>query len=244
MGARILDRLSYGDYLKWIYKVKSRRTGWNFEEKPPISTRGYIKRRKGIDLKSLLLWCEILETSPKAQGSNIVLRERPDNELLLKYGFDSCDLVDTSMVEKSKLDEDKEGKAMDLSHYHGTVHRGRWYSKDSSIALTAFVDADHAGCQDTCRNTSGSMQLLGDRFVSWSSKRSMHIDIQDFTLSRSIVENGLIKVYFVNTGKCSFGQTSSLKLLPKRIEFLITSWDMSMFYAEETLKKLADEVDE
>ncbi|GJT16518.1 hypothetical protein Tco_0875224 [Tanacetum coccineum] len=53
----------------------------------------------------------------------------------------------------------------------GTVHRGLWYPKDSSIALTAFADADHAGCQDTRRSTSGSMQLLGDRLVSWSSIR-------------------------------------------------------------------------
>nr|GFB08098.1 hypothetical protein [Tanacetum cinerariifolium] len=30
-----------------------------------------------------------------------------------KYGFESCDQVDTPMVEKSKLDEDKEGKAVD-----------------------------------------------------------------------------------------------------------------------------------
>nr|GFB19805.1 retrovirus-related Pol polyprotein from transposon TNT 1-94 [Tanacetum cinerariifolium] len=29
--------------------------------------------------------------------------------------------VDTPMVEKSKLDEDKEGKAVDLSHYHGMI---------------------------------------------------------------------------------------------------------------------------
>ncbi|GJU81740.1 retrovirus-related pol polyprotein from transposon TNT 1-94 [Tanacetum coccineum] len=103
-------------------------------------------------------------------------------ESLNKYGFDSCDPVDTPMVEKSKLDEDKEGKAVDPSHYRGmigtllyltarTVNRGLWYPKDSSISLTAFADADHAGCQDTHRSTSGSMQFLGDRLVSWSSKR-------------------------------------------------------------------------
>ncbi|GJY16150.1 hypothetical protein Tco_0386572 [Tanacetum coccineum] len=138
-------------------------------------------------------------------------------ESLKKYGFNSCDPVDTPMVEKSKLDEDKEGKAVDPSHYRGmigtllyltasrpdlqfvicmcaryqarptekhlhavkrifwylrgTVNRGLWYPKDSSIALTAFADADHAGCQDTRRSTSGSMQFLGDRLVSWSSKR-------------------------------------------------------------------------
>ncbi|GKA10332.1 retrovirus-related pol polyprotein from transposon TNT 1-94 [Tanacetum coccineum] len=78
-------------------------------------------------------------------------------ESLKKYGFDSCDPMDTPMVEKSKLDEDKEGKVVDPSHYHGTVNRGLWYPKDSLIALTAFVDADHAGCQDTRRSTSGSM---------------------------------------------------------------------------------------
>ncbi|GJZ13368.1 hypothetical protein Tco_0548598 [Tanacetum coccineum] len=48
---------------------------------------------------------------------------------------------------------------------------GLWYSKDSCIALTAFTDADHAGCQDTRRSTSRSMQLLGDRLESWSLKK-------------------------------------------------------------------------
>nr|GFD00546.1 uncharacterized mitochondrial protein AtMg00810-like [Tanacetum cinerariifolium] len=38
-------------------------------------------------------------------------------ESLKKYDFESCDPVDTPMVEKSKLDEDKEGIAVDQSHY-------------------------------------------------------------------------------------------------------------------------------
>nr|GEZ59047.1 copia protein [Tanacetum cinerariifolium] len=45
------------------------------------------------------------------------------------------------------------------------------YAKESSVALTAFADADHAGCQDTRRSTSGSVQFLGERLISWSSKR-------------------------------------------------------------------------
>nr|GEU31183.1 hypothetical protein [Tanacetum cinerariifolium] len=138
-------------------------------------------------------------------------------ESLKKYGFESCDPVDTLMVEKSKLDEDKEGKTVDPLHYRGmigtllyltaskphlqfaicvcaqyqarptkkhvhvvkrifrylrgTVHRGLWYPKDSSVVLTAFADADHAGCQDTRRSTSGSVQFLGERLISWSSNR-------------------------------------------------------------------------
>nr|GFA15453.1 retrovirus-related Pol polyprotein from transposon TNT 1-94 [Tanacetum cinerariifolium] len=43
--------------------------------------------------------------------------------------------------------------------------------EDSSAALTTFADADHAGCQDTRRSTSGSVQFLGERLISWSSKR-------------------------------------------------------------------------
>nr|GFA34032.1 retrovirus-related Pol polyprotein from transposon TNT 1-94 [Tanacetum cinerariifolium]GFB17684.1 retrovirus-related Pol polyprotein from transposon TNT 1-94 [Tanacetum cinerariifolium] len=44
-------------------------------------------------------------------------------------------------------------------------------NNESCIALNAFADADHDGCQDTRRSTSGSKQLLGDRLVSWSSKK-------------------------------------------------------------------------
>nr|GEX21421.1 hypothetical protein [Tanacetum cinerariifolium] len=49
---------------------------------------------------------------------------RNGNDLLLKYGYESCDPVDTIMVEKSKLNEDKEGKAGDLSHYHAFADAG------------------------------------------------------------------------------------------------------------------------
>nr|GFA84276.1 integrase, catalytic region, zinc finger, CCHC-type, peptidase aspartic, catalytic [Tanacetum cinerariifolium] len=45
-------------------------------------------------------------------------------ESLKKYGFKSYDPVDTPMVDKSKLDEDKEGKAVDPSHYRGAYGIG------------------------------------------------------------------------------------------------------------------------
>ncbi|GJW16249.1 retrovirus-related pol polyprotein from transposon TNT 1-94 [Tanacetum coccineum] len=70
-------------------------------------------------------------------------------ESLKKYGYESCDPVDTPMVEKSKLDEDKEGTLADHA----------WLSR-----YTPY-------------NTSGSIQLLGDRLVSWSSKRQKSVAI-------------------------------------------------------------------
>nr|GEX83954.1 retrovirus-related Pol polyprotein from transposon TNT 1-94 [Tanacetum cinerariifolium] len=110
-------------------------------------------------------------------------------ESLKKYGFESCDPVDTPMVEKSKLDEDREGKAYQArpieKHVHavkrifrylrGTVRRGLWYPKDSSVALTAFADADHAGCQDTSRSTSGNSNPLFILKASIPPKRKLDL---------------------------------------------------------------------
>ncbi|GJR75045.1 retrovirus-related pol polyprotein from transposon TNT 1-94 [Tanacetum coccineum] len=81
------------------------------------------------------------------------------------------DPVDTPMVDKSKLDEDLQGKPVDPTHYRGIIDMGHWYSKDSCITLIAYADADHAGCQDTRRSTYGSAQFLRDKLVSWSFKK-------------------------------------------------------------------------
>ncbi|GJY34001.1 hypothetical protein Tco_0418470 [Tanacetum coccineum] len=137
------------------------------------------------------------------------------------------------------------------------ISLGLWYPKDSSIALTAFADADHAGCQDTRCSTSGSIQLLGDRLVSWSSKRqksvaissteaeyialSKHIDIR-FHFIKEHVENGVIELYFVNT-EYQLADIFTKALGRERIEFLINKLGMRSF-TPETLKKLADDVDE
>nr|GEX95236.1 putative ribonuclease H-like domain-containing protein [Tanacetum cinerariifolium] len=135
---------------------------------------------------------------------------------LKKYGFESCDPVDTPMVEKSKLDEDREGKAVDPSHYH------------------AFADADHAGCQDTRRSTSGSVEFLGERLISWSSKRYHFIKEQ--------VENEVIELYFVNT-EYQLANLFTKALGRERIEFLINKLGMRSFTLE-TLKQLMNEEDE
>nr|GEV31315.1 retrovirus-related Pol polyprotein from transposon TNT 1-94 [Tanacetum cinerariifolium] len=71
------------------------------------------------------------------------------NEILKKFDFYKSDPVDTPMVERLKLDEDLFEIPIDQTRYH----------------------ADHTGCQDTRRSTSGSTQFLGDKLVSWSSKK-------------------------------------------------------------------------
>ncbi|GKA63358.1 hypothetical protein Tco_0762964, partial [Tanacetum coccineum] len=56
-------------------------------------------------------------------------------------------------------------------YLRGTINMGLWYPKDSGFKLTAFLDADHVGCIDTRKSTSGGIQFLGDKLVSWMSKK-------------------------------------------------------------------------
>nr|GEX57449.1 hypothetical protein [Tanacetum cinerariifolium] len=173
-------------------------------------------------------------------------------ESLKKYGFKSCDPVDTPVVEKSKLDEDREGKAVNPSHYH------------------AFADADHAGCQDTRRSTSGSVQFLGRGLLAGHQRddglafnkipmyydnksaivlccnnvqhsRSKHIDIR-YHFIKERVENGVIELYFVNT-EYQLTDLFTKSLGRDRTDFLINKLGMRSF-TPGTLKQLMDEVDE
>ncbi|GJW61910.1 retrovirus-related pol polyprotein from transposon TNT 1-94 [Tanacetum coccineum] len=58
-----------------------------------------------------------------------------------------------------------------FKYLKGTINMGLWYPKDSGFELIAFSDADHAGCLDTRKSTSGGIQFLGDKLVSWMSKK-------------------------------------------------------------------------
>ncbi|GJR22921.1 hypothetical protein Tco_0971448 [Tanacetum coccineum] len=56
-------------------------------------------------------------------------------------------------------------------YLQGTVNMGLWYMKDSCFELNGFSDADYAGCRDTFKSTSVGTQFLGEKLVSWSSKK-------------------------------------------------------------------------
>nr|GEV97267.1 hypothetical protein [Tanacetum cinerariifolium] len=106
-------------------------------------------------------------------------------EIIKKYSMLTSDSVDTLRVEKSNLDEDLQGKPVDATLYRGKIGSLMYLTfsrpdliyavclcaRDTSMSLTAYADADHAGYQDTRHSTSGSAQFLCDKLVSWSSKK-------------------------------------------------------------------------
>nr|GEU70776.1 hypothetical protein [Tanacetum cinerariifolium] len=63
-----------------------------------------------------------------------------------------------------------DGRKNGISQW-STKGAGLWYPKGSSFGLTAFPDANHAGCIDSRKSTSRGIQFLGDKLVSWMSKK-------------------------------------------------------------------------
>ncbi|GJV37626.1 hypothetical protein Tco_1410103 [Tanacetum coccineum] len=104
-------------------------------------------------------------------------------EILKQYGMKTCDPIGTPMEIKDKLGLDQNGTVAKPTKKHlkevkrifrylrGTVNMGLWYTKDSGFGITGFLDADYAGCRDTFKSTSGGTQFLGEKLVSWSSKK-------------------------------------------------------------------------
>ncbi|GJS66476.1 hypothetical protein Tco_0681040 [Tanacetum coccineum] len=193
------------------------------------------------------------------------------------------DPMDPPWWRNPELYEEKKDKAVDLlglrkalnavkrifRYLKGTVHRGLWYLKDSSFALTAFADVDDAGCHDTRHNTSGSTQLLGDRLsfgcdynlptmaldsnkfnVPHDNKSAIALCCNNVQHSRSKhidIRFHFIKEHVENgvielyfvNTEYQLADIFTKALGRERIEFLINKLGMRSF-APETLKKLAD----
>nr|GEX22912.1 hypothetical protein [Tanacetum cinerariifolium] len=199
----------------------------------PILEVIFAQSSSTMDVKTAFLNGNLREEVYVSQPDGFVDQDNPNHVYKLKkalYGlkqalrvcFESCDPVDTPMVKKSKLDEDKQGKAVDPSHYHGMIGTllyliasrpdlqfaicmcARYQAQptekhDSSVALIAFADADHACCQDTRCSTYGStMALDSTKFqctaiikvlfpyaAIMSNTLGLSISTLDTTLSRS-----------------------------------------------------------
>ncbi|GJX27829.1 hypothetical protein Tco_0235908 [Tanacetum coccineum] len=102
-----------------------------------------------------------------------------------------------------------------------TINMGLLYSKDTGMSMTAYADADHAGCLDT--------------------RHTKHIDVR-YHFIKEQVENGVVELYFVWT-EYQLADIFTKPLPRERFNFLIEKLGMRSM-SPETLKRLAEETDE
>nr|GEX46282.1 retrovirus-related Pol polyprotein from transposon TNT 1-94 [Tanacetum cinerariifolium] len=87
----------------------------------------------------------------------------------------------------------------------GTINLGLWHPKDSGFDLTAYSDADHAGCHLDRKSTSGSVQFLGDKLVCWSSKKQNCVSISTAESEYVAVSGCCAQVLWMRTQLTDYG---------------------------------------
>ncbi|GJS00153.1 gag-pol polyprotein [Tanacetum coccineum] len=113
-------------------------------------------------------------------------------EILKKYRMETCDPVGTPMEIKDNLDLDQNGSLVDATKYHSMIDAlkyltssrpdivhatclcARYQAKPTEKHLKEvkrIFHADYAGCKDTFKSTFSGAQFLGEKLVSWSSKK-------------------------------------------------------------------------
>ncbi|GJT52444.1 retrovirus-related pol polyprotein from transposon TNT 1-94 [Tanacetum coccineum] len=97
---------------------------------------------------------EILSRAQVNQFSNgiFINQSKYILDILKRFGMENCDTIPTPMVEQAKLKLDLVGKPVDDTDYRSMIRSlmyltsSLWYPKYFGFDLTAYSDADPAGC--------------------------------------------------------------------------------------------------
>nr|GEZ94607.1 hypothetical protein [Tanacetum cinerariifolium] len=164
--------------LRWIYKVKLDELGGILKNKARLVARGY-RQEEGIDFEESFAPVARLEAIriflAYATHKNMVVYQMDVKTAFLNGNL--REEVYVSQLDGFRDQDNPNHKYKLKKALNGLKQAPRaWYDMLSSFLISqdfskAFEDADHAGCQDTRRSTSGSLQFLEERLISWSSKR-------------------------------------------------------------------------
>ena len=72
----------------------------------------------------------------------------------------------------------------------GTPNLGIWYPRDSGFELIGYSDADYACCKIDRKSTTGTCQFLGNKLVSWFSKK------------QNFVSTSTVEAEYIAAGSC------------------------------------------
>ncbi|XP_073121350.1 uncharacterized protein [Henckelia pumila] len=130
----------------------------------------------------------------KMENGTFISQTKYTKELIKRFGMENNTIATTPMGVSIKLDKYEGGISVDatifqsnpkqshfvagkkiLRYFKGTQNVGLWYAKHNSFNLVGYSDANYAGCKLDRKSTSGSCQFLGDRLISWCSKKQTFI---------------------------------------------------------------------
>ncbi|GKC77701.1 retrovirus-related pol polyprotein from transposon TNT 1-94 [Tanacetum coccineum] len=174
--------------------------------------------------------------------SRFILDNKFSKEILKKFGMDSCDPVDTPMVDRFKLDEDPLGIPVDQTRFCSMVGSLMYLTTSRPDLVFAILwmrsqltDYGFAFNKIPLYYDNRSAIALNCNNVQHS--RSKHIDIRHH-LIREHVEKGVVELYFV-TIDYQLADIFTKALPKKQFEFLLSRFGMKSM-TPETLKRLQE----
>nr|GEY04486.1 retrovirus-related Pol polyprotein from transposon TNT 1-94 [Tanacetum cinerariifolium] len=159
--------------LKWIYKVKTDEFGGVLKNKARLVAQGF-RQEDGIDFE------ESFASAARIEALHIFIANTTNKNITMfqmdiKTAFLNGELKEEVYVSKPEgfVDQDNSSHVYKLKKaLYGLKQAPRaWYDMLSSFLILQHFSKDHARYQDTRCSTSGSAQFLGDKLVSWSSKK-------------------------------------------------------------------------
>ncbi|GKG05241.1 uncharacterized mitochondrial protein-like protein, partial [Tanacetum coccineum] len=85
------------------------------------------------------------------------------------------------------------------------------YLEGSGFELTAFSNADHAECIDTCKSTYEGIQFLGDKLVSWMSKKQVFTAMSSAEVEYVALSVSCAQVMWMRTQLKDYGFNYNIK---------------------------------
>nr|GEY22448.1 hypothetical protein [Tanacetum cinerariifolium] len=113
-------------------------------------------------------------TSKAKKDGIFISQDKYVAEILRKFGFTYVKSASIPIETKKPLLKDLDGEDVDVHLYRylkGKPHLGLWYPRDSSFNLVAYSDSDYAGASFDRKSTTGGLQFLGCRLISWQCKK-------------------------------------------------------------------------
>ncbi|GJT52668.1 retrovirus-related pol polyprotein from transposon TNT 1-94 [Tanacetum coccineum] len=104
-----------------------------------------------MDVKTAFLNGELKEEVYVNQLEGFVDPDHPTHVYRLKKALYGLKQAPQAWYQASPTKKYLEALKRVFRYLRGTINWGLWYPKDTAMALTAYADADHAGCQDTRR---------------------------------------------------------------------------------------------